>query len=224
MGSVLGELLPLAVGVAISPVPIIAVILMLFAPRAGATSAGFLVGWLVGIAVACTVFLVLSSMLDLGSQEDPSTTASWIRLGLGVLAVAAGLRQWRGRPGPGSAPVTPKWMRAIDSFTAAKAAGLAFVLAAVNPKNLLLAAAAGSAVAAGDLATADDVVAVAVFTVLAGSTVAVPVLAHAVARERMVGPLGDLKNWLVEHNAAVMTVLLVVIGADLVGKGLGGLG
>src|SRR4051794_17192995 len=223
MGPVLGDLLPLAVGVAISPVPIIAVILMLLAPRAGAASAGFLAGWLAGIAVACTVFVVLSSMLDLGGQEEPSTTAAWIQLVLGALLVLLGVRQWRGRPRCGAEAVAPKWMRAIDSFTAVKATGLGFALAAVNPKNLLLAAAAGSAVAGGDLSTGDDIIAVAVFTVLAGSTVAVPVLAHAVARERMSRPLEDLKSWLVDHNAAVMTALLVVIGADLVGKGLGAL-
>ena len=46
MGTVIGDLLPLALGVAISPVPIIAVILMLLSPRAGAASLGFAVGWL----------------------------------------------------------------------------------------------------------------------------------------------------------------------------------
>ncbi len=34
MGSDIGQILPLAVGVALSPFPIIAVILMLFTPRA----------------------------------------------------------------------------------------------------------------------------------------------------------------------------------------------
>jgi hypothetical protein len=42
MGSVIGDFLPQALGVAISPVPIIATILMLLAPKAGATSVGFL--------------------------------------------------------------------------------------------------------------------------------------------------------------------------------------
>jgi len=47
MGGVIGDLLPTALGVAISPVPIIAVILMLLAPRArkprvsGSCSGGF---------------------------------------------------------------------------------------------------------------------------------------------------------------------------------------
>ncbi|MFF0387664.1 GAP family protein [Kitasatospora sp. NPDC004615] len=41
----IGELLPLAVGVAISPIPIIAVVLMLLSRQATRTSPGFLAGW-----------------------------------------------------------------------------------------------------------------------------------------------------------------------------------
>ena len=41
MGSVIGDLLPLAVGVAVSPIPIIAAILMSLSKRAGSTSVGF---------------------------------------------------------------------------------------------------------------------------------------------------------------------------------------
>ena len=37
----------------------------------------------------------------------------------------------------------PKWMAGIDAFTPAKALGLGLLLAGVNPKNLLLAAAPG---------------------------------------------------------------------------------
>src|SRR4051794_33065468 len=68
VGQVIGDLLPFAVGVAISPIPIIAVILMLLAPKAGGTSAGFLVGWLIGIAGTTTVFLLLAGILDQGTD------------------------------------------------------------------------------------------------------------------------------------------------------------
>ena len=44
MGSVIGEILPLAVGIAISPIPIIAVILMLLSPHAKGASVGFMIG------------------------------------------------------------------------------------------------------------------------------------------------------------------------------------
>jgi Sap, sulfolipid-1-addressing protein len=64
---------------------------------------------------------------------------------------------------------------------------------------------------------------VVVFTVLAASTVAVPVLGYAIGRKRMAGPLESLHRWLTVHNAAVMATLLLVIGVVLIGKGLGAL-
>lgn len=223
MGQVIGELLPLAVGVAISPIPIIAVILMLLAPKAGGTSAGFLVGWVMGIAGATTVFLLMAGTLDQGSAAEPSATASWIKLALGVLLLVLAAGQWRGRPKPGQHPAMPKWMAAIDQFTAVKAGGLGLLLSAVNPKNLLMCVAAGTTIAGGDLSTGQAVGSASIFTVLAASTVAVPVIGYAIGRKRMAGPLESLHTWLTSHNAAVMATLLLVIGAVLIGKGLGGL-
>ena len=46
-------------------------------------------------------------------------------------------------------------------------------------------------------------------------------LAYAVAKERMRRPLDELHVWLGAHNAAVMSVLLLVIGVALIGKGIG---
>jgi threonine/homoserine/homoserine lactone efflux protein len=223
MGAVLGDLLPLAVGVAVSPIPIIAVILMLLAPKAGGTSAGFLAGWVVGIAGATTVFLLLAGTLDTDSTGQPSTAVSWVKLVLGVLLLLLAVRQWQGRPRPGAEPTLPRWMAAIDTFTAVKAAGLGLALSAVNPKNLLMCVAAGTTIAGGSLSGGQDAWAVAVFTLVAACTVAVPVAAYAVARARMAAPLESLHTWLTAHNGAVMATLLLVIGVVLIGKGLGGL-
>jgi threonine/homoserine/homoserine lactone efflux protein len=224
MGGVIGELLPLALGVAISPVPIIAVILMLLAPRAGASSAGFGLGWVVGIVVVTVVVLLVAGGAGVGGTSDePSTAASWIVLVIGLLLLLAAVRQRRGRPRAGEPAPLPKWMAAIDGVTPVKATGLGFLLSAVNPKNLLMCVAAGVTVAGGGLDTGEAVVAVAVFVVIAASTVLVPVVGYAVASDRMRHPLDELKGWLQQHNVAVMAVLLLVIGAVLVGKGLGGL-
>jgi threonine/homoserine/homoserine lactone efflux protein len=223
VGAVIGDLLPLALGIAVSPIPIIAVILMLFAPRARVTSFGFMVGWIIGILVAVVVFLVVAANSSMGSTDSPSTFASWVKLVLGLAVIFLAYRQWRGRPEPGAAATLPKWMSAIDSFTPAKAAGLGFALAAVNPKNLAMAIAAGVAIAGGHLSTGGNIVAVLVFTVLACCTVAVPVIAYAVAADRMRAPLDRLKGWLEANNATVMSVLMLVIGTVLIGKGLGAL-
>jgi threonine/homoserine/homoserine lactone efflux protein len=219
MGAVIGEILPLAIGIAVSPIPIIAAILMLFSKRAATTSAGFQIGWVLGIVVATAIFTALAGTLQTGGE--PSVAASWIKIGLGVLLLLVGIRQWRGREGKHD---NPKWMTAIDDFTFVKALGLGFLLSAVNPKNLIMAAGAGVAIgSAAALSLGGEAVAVAVFTVVAASTVAVPVLGYLVAAERMRGPLDSLKAWLEHNNATVMATLILVIGSVLVGKGVGGL-
>ena len=224
MGTVIGDLLPLGLGVAISPVPIIAVILMLLAPRAGAASAGFGLGWVLGIVVVTVVVLAVASGSDVGgTSTEPSTAASWTKLVLGVLLLLVGAWQWRGRPKSGDPAPLPKWMAAIDTVTPVKASGLGFLLSAVNPKNLLMCIAAGVTIAGGGLDAGQDSVAVVVFTVIAASTVLVPVIGYAVARQQMRRPLDDLKVWLQQNNVTVMAVLLLVIGVALAGKGLGGL-
>lgn len=223
MGQVIGEILPLAVTIAISPVPIIAVILMLFAPKAKATSAGFLVGWVVGILAVVLTATAAVGGAGSGSPSEPSALSSWVRLALGALLVVLSVRHWYGRPAPGAEPSLPGWMTAIDTFSAGKALGLGFLLAAINPKNFAAGVAAGVAIAQGALSGGGITVAVAVFTLVAAATVLVPVLAYAVAAAKVAGPLDRLKLWLEANNATVMAVLLLVIGVVLIGKGIGGL-
>jgi threonine/homoserine/homoserine lactone efflux protein len=177
-----------------------------------------------GIVVVTVVVLAVASGADVGgSSSEPSTAASWILLVLGVLLLAVAVRQWRGRPKGDELASLPKWMAAMDNVTAVKALGLGFLLSAVNPKNLLMCIAAGVTIAGGGLDAGQEAIAVAVFVVIAASTVLVPVLGYAVAKERMRHPLDELKVWLQQNNAVVMAVLLLVIGVTLIGKGIGGL-
>ena len=221
MGAVIGDILPLAVGIAISPIPIIAAILMLLSPKARSTGVGFMAGWVLGIAVAVTAFTLLSSVLPESDPDasKPVTAVIQLLLGAGLLFLA--VRQWRSRPEPGDDPPLPKWMGGIDAMTAGRALGLGFLLAAVNPKNLLLGAGAGIAVGSAALDIGAVVIVLVVFTVIAAASVAVPVIAYLVASDRMAAPLERLRGWLVHNNATVMAVLLVVIGVVLIGKGIG---
>lgn len=222
MGEVLGELLPLATGVAVSPIPIIGVILMLLAPQARAASVAFAVGWLTGITAITVVVVVVADGADAGAAGTPSTVASWVKIVLGALLLVLAFGQFRHRPAAGEAAALPKWMAAIDSIHTPQAAGLGFALAAINPKNALLCVTAGVTTGQAELPTSDVVVVVAIFVLLAGVTVVVPVLAYLVAQDRMHRPLDELKGWLQQHNAVVMGVLLLVLGMSTVGKGLGG--
>lgn len=220
MGEVLGELLPVALGVAVSPVPVVAVILMLLAPHARAASVAFGLGWVLGISAVVIAVAVAVDPVDDAEDGDPSTLAAVLKILLGVLAVLLALRTWRGRPHPGEDPVMPGWMSALDTVTATKALGLGMLLSGANPKNLTLCLSAGVTIGTGALSAGKTVAAVLVFVALGSCTVVVPVIAYLVAQQRMQQPLDELRQWLTVHNAAVMTVLLLVIGVTILGQGV----
>jgi hypothetical protein len=219
MGPVIGELLPYAVVVAISPIQLIAVILMLLAPRARSTSTGFLIGWLAGLVAVTAVLVALTNRTSVGDGGDPSTSGG-VSLAIGLGLVVLAVRTWRSRPGPDGDGSLPTWMEAIDTFTAIKATGLGFGLAFVNPKNLLMTVAAAVAISGADLTTSQELGAVLAYSALAASSVAVVVVAYLLAADRVRGSLDALKVWLERNNAAVMAAVLLVIAAVLVGKGI----
>jgi Protein of unknown function (DUF2910). len=221
MGSVIGDILPLALGVAISPIPIIAAILMLLSPKAKGTSVGFLIGWLLGIVVAVVVFTLLAAVIPEQGADDSKPIGGTLKILLGVGLLVLALRQWRSRPGPGEEASLPKWMAAIDTMTAGRGFVLGFLLSAVNPKNLLMAASAGLIIGTAGLSVAEVTLAIVVFVLIAGCSVALPVVAYLLASKRMAAPLESLRVWLVHNNATVMAVLLLVIGVVVIGKGLG---
>lgn len=223
MNEVIGDVIPLAVGVAISPVPIIATIVMLLSPRAKGTSVAFLIGWVLGVVLALLVFTLLGSLLSSTASDGPAPIIGIVKIVLGALLLLLALGQWRKRPEPGTEPSLPKWMSAIDTLRPGTCLGLGFALAALNPKNLMMAAAAGISIGAHGLTASEQLIPGSIFVVIAVSTVAVPVIAYLVASARMKAPLDRLRAWLVAHNAAVMTVLLLVIGVVTISKGIGSL-
>lgn len=219
MGAVLGDLLPLAVGIAISPIPIVAAILMILSRNGSGSAIGFTVGWVAGIAAATTVFALIAGAAGETGEREPSAAVAWIKIGLGVLLVALAVAQWRQRGD--SDP--PGWMRAIDEFTPVKAGGLAVLLSAVNPKNLLLCVSAGVVIGAADLGGGAKAVAVLVFTVLAGASVLTVVLGYLLAADRLRPVLDSTRAWLQANNHAVMAIVLLVMGTVVAGKGISGL-
>jgi threonine/homoserine/homoserine lactone efflux protein len=216
MGQAIGLILGFAVGVAISPVPVIALILMLFSKRATSNSLAFVFGWLLGLAVVSVVVL----SIGLESSDGSSSSGGWAKVVIGVLFVALAVKQWRGRPHEGDEPEMPGWMASIDEFTAVKAFGVAVLLSGVNPKNLGLTIAAAASIGSVGLSTGDEALVVAVYVVIASITLIVPVAGYLIARERMTPVLDTMKAWLLINNATVMAVLFLVLGAKLAGDGI----
>jgi len=221
VGAVIGQVLPLALGVAISPIPIIAAILMLLSPKARVTSVGFLLGWVAGIVVAVTVFTLLASVLPESAADESKPIQGTVQLLLGAGLLLLALGQWRKRPKAGETAAMPKWMQAIDKVSFPLALGLGFLLSAVNPKNLLMAAGAGVDIGNAALTVGETIGVIAIYALIAASTVLIPVVGYLLAAEKLRGPLDSLRVWLARENAVIMAVLLLVIGVTLIGKGIG---
>ena len=223
MGAALSEVLPYAIGVAVSPIPIIAVILVLFTDRARVNGPAFLLGWIVGVAGVTFIVYYLADSGDIASDNNASDTGYWLRVALGVILLLLAARRWRNRPAPGEPGKEPKWMGALDTLTPIKAIGLAILLSALNPKNLALSVAAGVNVAQTGASTGDAIVALVVFVVLASAATAAAIIVFLVGGDRTTDMLNGWKDWLSTHNSAVMAVLLLVFGVFLLSQGIRGL-
>jgi len=222
MGEAIGQLLPFAVGVAVSPMPIVAVVLMLVTRRARTNGPAFLVGWIAGIAILGAILLAIAGPASAGDDGRPAAWVDWLKLVLGLLLLVVAARQWRGRPHEGDEAATPKWMGALDAFTPVKALGAGVVLGTVNPKNLLLIVGAAAAVAQTGISTGDQVIAWAVFTLIASLGVGAPVGIFFALGDRAAELLDELKTWLARNNTAIMAVLCLIIAVKLIGDAITG--
>jgi threonine/homoserine/homoserine lactone efflux protein len=222
VGGAIGQLLPFAVGVGLSPMPIVAVVLLLLTPRGRVNGAAFLLGSIVGIALTGTVLLALADPTGASEEGGPATWVSWLKLVLGVLLVLVAVRQWRARPHAGDDVATPRWMGALDGFTPAKSLGAGVVVDALNPKNLLLILGGAAAVAQTGIPAGEQAVAWAIFTLIGASGVALPVVIDVALGDRAGPVLDRLKTWMARNNAAIMAALCLVIGAKLIGDAISG--
>jgi threonine/homoserine/homoserine lactone efflux protein len=220
MGEAIGQVLSLGVGVALSPVPIIAVVLMLATPRGRVNGLSFLLGWLVGLGVAGTIVLLLSSGANASSNGKPADWVGVVKIALGLLLLLVGLRTWRSRPKGAKEGKLPGWMQTIDSFTAAKSVGMGALLSGVNPKNLLLTVSAAAAIAQTGIGAGEQAVALAVFVVIGTLGPGLPVGIYFAMGRRAKRLLDEMKVWLARNNAAIMAVLCLVIAAKLIGDGI----
>ena len=219
----IGEILPLAIGIAISPVPIIAIILMLITPKARSNGLAFLGGWLLGLAVVGGVVLIVANTAGVATSDGPSKTASAIKLVLGLLLLFAAWRQFKKRPAQGEEAPMPKWMKSLDSFTPTRSLAIGALLSGVNPKNLVLNATAAAGIAQTGLSGIQQAVVLVVLILVGSLGVAAPVGVYFAMGDKSERVLEEWKAWLAANNATVMVVLLLVFGVVLIGKGIGGL-
>jgi hypothetical protein len=81
---VIGELLPFAIVVTVSPINIVAAFLLLFSKKPVLDASCYLAGFLVGVATVLGIFTAIASAANIDSESQRSTVASWHLLALRV--------------------------------------------------------------------------------------------------------------------------------------------
>ncbi len=221
MGDAVGQMLASAIGIAISPLPLIAVILLLATPRGRADGTAFTAGWVVTLAAVTAVTVLAGSGINAGTARP--TWSYWLKLALGLLFLLLGARQWRNRPREGHVIEPPAWMRTVDRVTPGRAAGLAVVLVAANPKNLVLTVGGAVSIATSSASAGGKAVAAVLMVLIGSLCTLLPLGAHVFGGARSATVLGEWKAWMSAHNAAIMIVLLVVLGTKYLGDAISGL-
>lgn len=223
MGGAIGASLPFAVGLALSPFPIVAMILILGTPRGRLNGPVFAVASILAIAAVGTVVLLLAG--DEAAEDDgaPATWVSVLRLGLGAALLVLAASKWRGRAGPDDPGELPRWASGIEGLTAVRTAGLAVLVSGVNPKNLVLTIGGAAAIAQAGIPAGQEAGALAVMVVLGTLGITAPLLMVLVAGDRSRGPLETLRGRMVRHDDAIIAVVALLFGVKLIGDAIGGL-
>ncbi len=223
MASEYGDVFAAAIAVAISPVPIVAVILILFSEHSRRNGILYLLGWVLGLLICIGAVLILPEGLDFNRGSTLATAGATLRLVTGLLFVAAAFAVWLRRPKTGEAHPLPAWTNRIEGFSGVQALLLAIGLAVINPKNLALAFSVILSIAEAGAPAGAARLALAMFVFVGSLTIAVPVFYRLVAGKQADQQLHAWKEWLVYNNSTVIFVVLLMMGTMIIGKGLGGL-
>lgn len=223
MGNAVGEILALAVGASLSPIPIIGVVLMLATTRGRVNGPAFLVGWVAGLMIVGSIVLFV-----LGGSTEPdasgtNTTSGGLNIALGIILLGIARRQFATRPADGEQAELPEWTRKVDRFDAPRAVALGFALAAINPKNLLLTISAAALIAQSGISSADEFAALGIYTAVALIGPAIPVAFVLVRGERADRQLDSMKLWLARNNATIISLICLLLAAKLIGNGIAAL-
>jgi hypothetical protein len=218
---VVGAVLPQAIAIALSPVPMVCIVLVLMSPRPVRAGLCFAAGWSGALAIAVGLVAWLTDTVAEDNGEAARDGVDLVQLAVGVLFAVLAVRYWRRRPDPGVPPPRPVIVDRIVTLSAPALVLTGATAVVVNVKNLPLILSAGTYIGGAGLGPGSVIGAAAVFVIVASLSVLVPLLAVVViGAERSARTLKSLETWLLTNLNTITIVLLVVLAAVMIGNGL----
>ncbi len=215
----IGHILPIALAVALSSVPIMVTIYILLSPNRDRSALPFAIGWVIGLLVVVSVCALAAQLVPTPrGPRRPDTAVGLIEILVGLALVVLGILSFR-RARRAAEPAVPKFLNSKRTLGAWQSFGLALILN-VRPKGLLLAIAAGLSIRGDTSSPTDALIVIGIYTIIAASTVVVPILATLIAPSRMEPRLTAGREWLVRNGEAMTGIIMVLIGVVIIGMGL----
>lgn len=218
MTEAIGQILPLAIAVALSTIPILSAILILLSDAKPLVSVMLLIGWAVGMFLVLAVLTIGFGLVPTSFRRRDDTAVGVIRILLGSALLVYPIVTWRRRHRR-PASESPRWMSALDRINAWGALGFGGALA-LRPKNLILSVAAAVVIRDASLRAGDAVVVIAVFTLVGASTVAIPIIGYLWAPEKTRSPLEATRKWIIANSDALMLGVALMAGGLIIGSGI----
>ena len=209
------DLIVIGLAIALDPISLTPFLLILSSKRGVRKGAAFMLGWLASIAIVIAVTLAATGSNPPASSSAPSIAALVVKLVIGLGLIYYALRQRRKMGQPKPPKKTPKWQTGIDNMSLWFAAVLAPL---TQPWGLI--AAGVTVVTQADLASAQDVVALILFALIATSIVVTLELYASFRPQRAQEFIRRIRSWIGFHSDQVVVILFLVIGLYLVGSSI----
>jgi len=217
------NLVPLVLGSAIVPAPLLVTILLL---RSSARTAA---AWLAGMTVVRLIQGALFGLVFSSASTPATETAAGreavvaaVLLVLSVTLFVTAARQLLGGDDPDEPP--PKWMAMVDSVGAGRAFVLGAGLVAISGKLWVFTLAAIAAIEEADVGRHGAVASYLAFVVLAIAPQLVALALTLVAPNRAKRSLERIAGWLRRNNRMIVVAISLIFGTWFLVKALQGFG
>lgn len=208
----------MAFGIAASPSPVIAMLILLMTRRATVNAIYFLTGWFTGLLLVGLITLFGTSLLEFSSVG--SGNAGNLRIILGVVFLIISVLMARQIPRKGQQPAPPAWLDKLENFRFPQSFGFGFFFSVPNVKNASLVVTGLSEVLPHHLGGAAEITVLLLFCLTASMGVMIPPVIYMLFGDRATSAFSVMKQWLIRNRALILFLILLFFGVLWLVQGL----
>ncbi len=214
------QYLPLAAGIMLSPMPIIASLVLTATGRAAKGGTMFVLGWVLSI-LGFMIFAVIF-LQDLRAQDPESISlfAIIFQFLFALVFMWVAWSNWASRPRNVINFPPPHWIESFSKYSNARLFWMGMVMNFINVKNLPIMITAGLAISKSAEGVGVGLWNATIFALVSSIGVILPWLGGVFGSERTKPVIERVRNWLYHYNNIIMAVLFFYMGIMLLATAL----